>query len=90
MFRKLLSRDPMPTNLLGAVEPGVEYAEGEEQRGDIRAWTKEAAGAPKPEVQCVEHVYFGSVFYLGYLRVGPRTDNTLPEWLAKLEIAFWL
>lgn len=26
MFRKLLSRDPMPTNLLGAVAPGVEYA----------------------------------------------------------------
>lgn len=26
MFRKLLSRDPMPTNLLGAVAAGVEYA----------------------------------------------------------------
>lgn len=32
MFRKLLSRDPMLTNLLGAVEPGVEYAEKERRR----------------------------------------------------------
>ena len=31
MFRKLLSRDPMPTNLLGAVAPGVEYAKETEE-----------------------------------------------------------
>lgn len=35
MFRKLLSRDPMLTNLLGAVEPGVEYAEGEKQNRNV-------------------------------------------------------
>lgn len=80
----------MPTNLLGAVEPGVEYAEGEEQRGDVRACTNEMAGAPKPEVKCVahthEHICFVSVFYLGYLWVGPRNENTLLECLVKLEI----
>lgn len=32
MFRKLLSRDPMPTNLLGVVAPGVEYAGVREQK----------------------------------------------------------
>lgn len=32
MFRKLLSRDPMPTNLLGAVAPGVEYATETEEK----------------------------------------------------------
>ncbi len=35
MFRKLLSRDPMLTNLLGAVEPGEEYAEGEKQNRNV-------------------------------------------------------
>lgn len=32
IFRKLLSRDPMLTNLLGVVEPGVEYARGREKQ----------------------------------------------------------
>lgn len=36
MFRKLLSRDPMPTNLLGAVAPGVEYA-GEREEDQTEA-----------------------------------------------------
>lgn len=45
MFRKLLSRDPMPTNLLGAVAPGVEYAKEteEEQKKAISAY-RETAG----------------------------------------------
>lgn len=40
MFRKLLSRDPMPTNLLGAVAPGVEYArvtEEEQKKTSVHA-----------------------------------------------------
>lgn len=36
MFRKLLSRDPMLTNLLGAVEPGVEYAEREREEEETK------------------------------------------------------
>lgn len=47
MFRKLLSRDPMLTNLLGAVGPGVEYAEerrgreGDRKRGTERTRERE-------------------------------------------------
>ena len=36
MFRKLLSRDPMLTNLLGAGEPDVEYAEEGGRGGEER------------------------------------------------------
>ncbi len=43
MFRKLLSRDPMPTNLLGAVAPGVEYArETEEEQKKVSTYTTTA------------------------------------------------
>lgn len=47
MFRKLLSRDPMPTNLLGAVAPGVEYAtETEEEEKKTLVCTKTALHYP--------------------------------------------
>lgn len=42
MFRKLLSRDPMLTNLLGVVEPGVEYAGVKKRDKDKQIRPKES------------------------------------------------